>query len=1089
MLRRIASGIIVTLLLTSMLTLALNIQTVEGSGTIYIRTDGSIDPPTAPISSSCFSPFSIGSHNTRIAGASHSAIASTLLSSVEWNRTYGNTLNSVKQTSDGGYVMAGHAHVQGNGLDMWLVKVDAQGNLQWSRTYDGGEHRNDVAYSVAVKADGGYVLAGYTTKHAYSRPPYNEQRDVYIVTTNSQGYRVSAETRGGLYDDTAYCVIATSDGHEVIVGTQQTYEDYTNKMFDYFIKITGSGGHMTYDAGSMRDIAYSVEETSDGNFVVAGEAQFLGTRVVCLSKTYGILWARSYGLPYQDFAYAACIKRTSDDGFIVTGTNPGSKDVWLLKLDSSGIQLWEQTFARSSYDSGSAVFQTDSGGYFIAASTAVPGEDQDIWLIKTDDEGYIISDEVVGGAGNDYTNDLCSTYDGGAAVIGYTDTFTPAGAWLVRVRAHSTVPEIGEPRGVFVRLSQLFGISETGQTSVSEPAAKQAIDWLVGNLSDNNMNTIFVGFKDDRTSFDPNLESQGIGYEDPGYASGILMYPSLLYPDLVYGPFQELLPFDPMEYLLGKADEKQLEVHAWIPVFADYLGIVTEGLNLPIQLAGEGKTVVEFVQPESPAVQSYFFSILSEILDNYNVAGINLDYIRTDENADDVYKKIVQQIIVDFVSDIRTAFPQHILSADVYSWNIGDTKSGVAQDYVNISRHVDVIMPMTYHATTPPEVDPEPPSFVGERTTYFRSLVYSPYVVPVIQAFNYTDENGELIHGVTVDEVAQAVDSGRVNKADGFALFHYISIKDDLGPQGGLDEICQQVCQQPAIPSWKISANMATDKESYWMISPHITFSGDFEWKGSGSPLVSSAIVIQIRNPFGYWVDDLEISTQTSSEGLFTSQLTTEWMMPETWIVPKPWMARVKDSIYGAAAVTTFRITLLPSDLLFIAFSPVDIHVYDPQGKHVGVNGTGGIDVEIPGAYYSGPDSEPEWVLVPNVFGESFRSKLAGTGNGNYTFNMIYAINETTTVEESFTGLIELGVNRTFSANTSEVEASFCDWHARGDVDGDGDIDIFDIVAMAGAYGSSESDPEYDANCDLDGDGDVDIYDIVAAVGHYGESW
>jgi len=58
-----------------------------------------------------------------------------------------------------------------------------------------------------------------------------------------------------------------------------------------------------------------------------------------------------------------------------------------------------------------------------------------------------------------------------------------------------------------------------------------------------------------------------------------------------------------------------------------------------------------------------------------------------------------------------------------------------------------------------------------------------------------------------------------------------------------------------------------------------------------------------------------------------------------------------------------------------------------------------------------------------------------------------------------------------------------------GDVDGDRDVDIFDIVAMAGAYGSHEGDPEYNPNYDIDGDGDVDIFDIVAACGNYGESW
>jgi hypothetical protein len=58
-----------------------------------------------------------------------------------------------------------------------------------------------------------------------------------------------------------------------------------------------------------------------------------------------------------------------------------------------------------------------------------------------------------------------------------------------------------------------------------------------------------------------------------------------------------------------------------------------------------------------------------------------------------------------------------------------------------------------------------------------------------------------------------------------------------------------------------------------------------------------------------------------------------------------------------------------------------------------------------------------------------------------------------------------------------------------GDVDYDGDVDIFDIVTIANAYGTVEGQLEYNAHCDLDDDGDVDIFDLVLAAGNYGDSW
>jgi|GEM_PF-3302838 len=72
--------------------------------------------------------------------------------------------------------------------------------------------------------------------------------------------------------------------------------------------------------------------------------------------------------------------------------------------------------------------------------------------------------------------------------------------------------------------------------------------------------------------------------------------------------------------------------------------------------------------------------------------------------------------------------------------------------------------------------------------------------------------------------------------------------------------------------------------------------------------------------------------------------------------------------------------------------------------------------------------------------------------------------------------------------NTFIVDSELC-ITIQGDIDADRDVDIFDIVKMAGAYGSSEGEDSFDPNCDLDGDGDIDIFDIVIACGHYGESW
>jgi len=102
----------------------------------------------------------------------------------------------------------------------------------------------------------------------------------------------------------------------------------------------------------------------------------------------------------------------------------------------------------------------------------------------------------------------------------------------------------------------------------------------------------------------------------------------------------------------------------------------------------------------------------------------------------------------------------------------------------------------------------------------------------------------------------------------------------------------------------------------------------------------------------------------------------------------------------------------------------------------------------------------------------TFTWNTTGFAKGNYTISAYASpvLGETDTVDNSMVGgwvFITLS----------------------GDVDGDRDVDIFDIVMMAGIYGTTEEDPQYDPNCDIDGDGDIDIFDIVAAASNYGESW
>jgi len=561
------------------------------------------------------------------------------------------------------------------------------------------------------------------------------------------------------------------------------------------------------------------------------------------------------------------------------------------------------------------------------------------------------------------------------------------------------IPEKGEPRGIFVRFSQLLKV--TDDTPLDPVEVRERIDNFVKDLYQNNITSIYIGFKSDSSTYDPKRQ----------FISGVLMYKSELYPGLVYSPFKDMA-FDPMQYLVEKAHSsiRPIEVHAWIPVLLDRLGIEVMGLR---RLE---PTSVDFVDPSDPNVLRYFKTVVTEIQRKYRVDGLNLDYLRVYEGAN-VDTKDVANKIVQFVANVRYAFPDMVLSADIWHLPSNEVVSGskinierYGQDWIGISQYVDVLMPMLYHFA----YGQRDPNWVGDQVTLFWKATKSSYVTPIVHARRSWEK-----HMMYPENVTDAIESAIRNNADGFAIFHYCGA-ESLEEIGGLTSL-RTVLEEPTVASWQLQVNFETDAEAYWMIFPTINFDGEFYWKTYGNPLSNMPITVDIRTPLGMWLD-FELHGFTGDDGVFFGQLTGIAMWPGEWLL------RVRDDTYGSAAIETFQVIVPPRNILFIAFSPVDIHVYDPEGRHIGVNATGGIDVEIPGAFYSGPETDPEFILIPHPTQGSFDVVLSGTAEGNFTFSVMLAVNETMVIETSLTAYIKQGQKRTFTTEVSETGLKFYVW-------------------------------------------------------------
>ena len=142
---------------------------------------------------------------------------------------------SVVQTSDGGYALAGITSSIGAGdYDMWLVKIDASGNMEWNQTYGGTEAESCL--SVVQTSDGGYILAGSTN-------PTNTNDDVYLIKTDASGNSMWTKSYGGGNDDYGQSVQQTSDGGYIIAGWTRQWEPKTARQN----RTLGGVGHETCD--------------------------------------------------------------------------------------------------------------------------------------------------------------------------------------------------------------------------------------------------------------------------------------------------------------------------------------------------------------------------------------------------------------------------------------------------------------------------------------------------------------------------------------------------------------------------------------------------------------------------------------------------------------------------------------------------------------------------------------------------------------------------------------------------------------------------------------------------------------------------
>ena len=347
-----------------------------------------------------------------------------------WNKTFGGIMTDtgyfVQQTLDGGFIVVGETNAPMG--DVYLIKTDANGNKQWDKTYMSG-----TGICVQQTTDGGYIITGQTPGIS----------DALLIKTDSNGVEQWNNTFGAGKYDFGHSVQQTTDGGYILAGAY-TYMGPPGTWDAWLIK-TDSNGIMQWDqkfGGAYSDYAYSVQQTTDGGYILAGSTDPTNSNVeVYLIKTdsSGVAtWTKTFGGANTDIGQS--VKQTTDGGYIVTGwtdsIGAGLTDVYLIKTDSSGIATWTKTFGGANYDDSRSVWQTSDGGYIIAGSTLSFGAGfSDVYLIKTDVTGNEQWNETLGGIQNDYGYCAQETTDGGYIIAGETSSYGAGSSdvWLIKI--------------------------------------------------------------------------------------------------------------------------------------------------------------------------------------------------------------------------------------------------------------------------------------------------------------------------------------------------------------------------------------------------------------------------------------------------------------------------------------------------------------------------------------------------------------------------------------------------------------------------------------------------------------------------------
>jgi len=327
-------------------------------------------------------------------------------SSIQWQKCLGGSgydgATGIQQTTDGGYIVAGSSNsndgqVNGNhgGYDYWVVKINNIGAIQWQKCLGGSG--DDEAYSVAQTTDGGFIILGFSSSTDGDVTGNHGSYDYWVVKINDTGAIQWEQSYGGSGDDFGAAIQQTVDGGYIMTGNTASFDGEVSGNHggsDFWVVKINDTGAIQWDeclGGSAEDDGQSIQQTTDGGYIVAG-----------------------YTASYD---------------YDVSGNHGGEDDYWVVKISDSGAIQWQTCLGGSQQDEGNFIQQTLDGGYIVTGFTASDDDEisgnhgaSDFWAVKLNNAGVIQWQKCMGGSAEENSNCIQQTTDSGYIITGVSNS-------------------------------------------------------------------------------------------------------------------------------------------------------------------------------------------------------------------------------------------------------------------------------------------------------------------------------------------------------------------------------------------------------------------------------------------------------------------------------------------------------------------------------------------------------------------------------------------------------------------------------------------------------------------------------------------